>query len=186
MIRLISILLASAALAGCSQTKSGPTMAAYGTAFPPPAFFAFCENEPELCSTTRGEKVVELTPRLRAELEEVNRTVNRTVFQRNDTGGSADGDRWQVALTSGDCEDIAIAKKSALIKRGWPASALLLTVVRMPYRDDGHTLLTVRTSEGDIVLDSLNSRVSNWSETDYRYFARQSQEKNGEWVQIHT
>jgi predicted transglutaminase-like cysteine proteinase len=178
-------LLSVLALAGCSSVSStSSVMPTYGYAFPPAAFNDFCEIEPGLCASTSGEKVVELTDQRRAELERVNGEVNRSVAQRDDAPDGQRGDRWQVALTAGDCEDIAIRKKSELLKLGWSASSLLLTVARMPGTDTGHTVLTVRTSEGDLILDSLAPRIRPWSSTRYEYFARQSQEQHGQWEQI--
>jgi predicted transglutaminase-like cysteine proteinase len=87
-----------------------------------------------------------------------------------------------VPTTYGDCEDFAILKKHELLKRGWPASALLLTVAR--YRGQGHTVLTVRTNEGDLVLDNLTSSIKDWSRTPYNYFARQSQADGRRWELI--
>jgi predicted transglutaminase-like cysteine proteinase len=71
-----------------------------------------------------------------------------------------------------------------LLKRGWPASALLLTVVRARFSPEGHTVLTVRTSKGDLVLDSRSRRVKDWMRTPYRYYARQSQSATGKWDRI--
>lgn len=178
-------LFGAAALAGCSATgPTNPMMSTYGYAFPPPAFNDFCRIEPDLCASTSGDRVVTLTPGRRAELGRVNRTVNRTVHQRDDAPDPDLGDRWQVALTAGDCEDLAIRKKSELLALGWSPSSLLLTVARMPGTDVGHTVLTARTSEGDLILDSLDSRVRPWSQTRYDYFARQSQDTHGQWDQV--
>ncbi|TIP90705.1 MAG: hypothetical protein E5X60_27240, partial [Mesorhizobium sp.] len=66
----------------------------------------------------------------------------------------------------------------------WPASALLLTVATLG--GAGHTVLTVRTSKGDLVLDNRTGAIRNWSRTSYRYFARQSQSENGKWTRIRT
>ena len=41
----------------------------------------------------------------------------------------------------------------AFAPRSWPALALLLTVTR--YRGQGHTVLPVRTSEGNMTLENL-------------------------------
>ena len=78
-----------------------------------------------------------------------------------------------LASNGGDCEDFAILKKRELVSMGWPSSALLLTVVRA--RGTGHTVLTIRTAEGDLILDNRTSRIKDWSRTPYRYFARQAQ-----------
>jgi predicted transglutaminase-like cysteine proteinase len=63
-----------------------------------------------------------------------------------------------------------------------PRSALLLTVARIG--SEGHTVLTVRTSEGDLVLDNLTSAIRDWSRTPYGCFARQSQSNGKRWERI--
>ncbi|TIL82527.1 MAG: hypothetical protein E5Y76_03650, partial [Mesorhizobium sp.] len=45
-------------------------------------------------------------------------------------------------------------------------------------------VLTVRTNQGDLVLDNRTGAIRNWSQTSYRYFARQSQSENGKWTRI--
>jgi predicted transglutaminase-like cysteine proteinase len=153
-----------------------------GNAYPPPAFKAFCAKEKSLCSTRGGSKVVELTSARKAELSKVNVSVNRRVAERSDTVTTGKPDDWRLPGKQGDCEDFAILKKSELLKRGWPASALLLTVARSG--GEGHTVLTVRTSEGDLVLDNKTSKIKDWSRTSYRYFARQSQSNGKTWERI--
>jgi predicted transglutaminase-like cysteine proteinase len=69
------------------------------------------------------------------------------------------------------------------MKRGWPSAALLLTVARMPMSHQGHVVLTVRTSEGDLILDNRSNTVKDWSKTSYRYYARQAQKASG-WDRI--
>jgi hypothetical protein len=125
---------------------------------------------------------MELTAAREAELEAVNASVNRRIREKSDLQTSGNADDWQLPSSQGDCEDFAILKKSELLKRGWPASVLLLTVARLG--DGGHTVLTVRTSKGDKVLDNRTNAIRNWSNTPYRYFARQSQFAAGKWVHI--
>ena len=129
-----------------------------------------------------NQKVVRLTSERRAELAEVNRTVNHRITERSDIQTTGRVDEWDLPKDQGDCEDFAILKKSELMKRGWPASAMLLTVVRS--HGEGHTALTVRTSEGDLVLDNMTSAIRDWSRTPYRYFARQSQSDGRSWERI--
>ena len=126
--------------------------------------------------------MVELTSARKAELMKVNSTVNGRIVQRSDVSTSGKADNWTLPGNQGDCEDFAILKKSELIKLGWPASALLLTVVLRG--GEGHTVLTVRTSAGDQVLDNLTSAIRDWSRTPYRYFARQSQSDGKTWERI--
>ena len=153
-----------------------------GPAFAPPAFSPFCSREPRLCGTSGRSKVVALTPKREAELQQVNRSVNSRIKEVSDMATVGKADDWRVPTTSGDCEDFAILKKKELMKRGWPASALLLTVVRN--RGEGHTVLTVRTSKGDLILDNLTSTVRDWSKTPYQYFARQALGSGKNWERI--
>jgi predicted transglutaminase-like cysteine proteinase len=67
--------------------------------------------------------------------------------------------------------------------KGWPAAALLITVVRQT-NGDGHAVLTVTSNRGDLVLDNLDPQVRLWSETSYRYLKRQSQYDTGLWVAV--
>lgn len=103
---------------------------------------------------------------------------------RSDLETSGEDDVWRLPSNERDCEDFAIGKKNELMKRGWPASSLLLTVARARFSNEGHTVLTVRTSQGDLILDNLTSTVKKWSDTDYRFFARQSQTKPGAWERL--
>jgi len=184
MARVAAVFVCTTILAAvCGQTSSaGTVMQVTGQAFPPPAFKSFCALERALCSTRGSKKVVELTSARRLELSEVNSAVNHRIAERSDVATSGKADDWTVPSKQGDCEDFAILKKSELIKRGWPASALLLTVARS--FGQGHTVLTVRTSEGDLVLDNRTSAVRDWSRTSYRYFARQSQSNGKTWERI--
>lgn len=157
-------------------------MTTRGYAFAPAAFYKFCASDPALCSTRGKVKVVELTPGRKAELASVNKSVNRRIRERSDTDATGRADVWGLPASEGDCEDFAILKKAELLKLGWPASALLLTVVTLG--GQGHTILTVRTDKGDLVMDNRASAVVDWSRTSYRYFARQSQSDSSKWMRI--
>jgi predicted transglutaminase-like cysteine proteinase len=176
--RYVALIAFSLSFACILAAQAGTTMETKGKVFAPPAFYSFCSREPGLCSTAGGKKVVALQPELSSELKLVNRSVNSRIKEVSDRKD----DDWRVPTISGDCEDIAILKKRELMRRGWPASALLLTVAR--YRGQGHTVLTVRTSEGDLVLDNLTNSVRDWSSTPYSYFARQAQGNGRRWERI--
>jgi predicted transglutaminase-like cysteine proteinase len=169
--------------AACSQTADiESVMDVRGYALPPPGFNMFCAEYVDLCSTAGTVSVMELTPGRRAELISVNSMVNSHIAERSDISTTGWGDVWTLPSTQGDCEDFAIMKKAKLIERGWPASVLLLTVGRL--KDRGHTVLTVRTSDGDLILDNRTSEIRNWSQTSLRYYARQSQSDGIEWKRI--
>jgi predicted transglutaminase-like cysteine proteinase len=186
MVRFSTLLAVAVVAVGWSQTvhpsHAGETMVTKGYAFPPPAARVFCLKYPGLCSTGGHIKSVTLTPARKIELDAVNRAVNRRITERSDAVTAGSADQWRLPTTQGDCEDIAILKKSELLKRGWPASTLLLTVATLG--GEGHTVLTVRTDKGDLILDNRSSSIRNWSRTSYHYFARQSQSADGKWVRI--
>ncbi|MEF2550219.1 transglutaminase-like cysteine peptidase [Aurantimonas sp. A2-1-M11] len=171
-----------------SKSPSGAArslMQTGGHAFAPPAFYEFCKREKRLCDSQSGAKIVDLTPSLERELKWVNLAVNRQIRQRDDREATGKDDDWRLPSSrEGDCEDFVILKKKELLERGWPASALLITVARQRRNNEGHTVLTVRTSEGDLILDNLTGSVKVWSATPYRYFARQSQRETGKWERI--
>ena len=124
-----------------------------------------------------------LTQERWAELAALNRDVNRRIEERSDLETTGMKDEWRLPRDGvGDCEDFAIMKKHELMKRGWPASSLLLTVARNG--QEGHAVLTVRTRQGGFVLDNRSSRVLDWTRTDYRYFARQSIGDGARWTRI--
>jgi predicted transglutaminase-like cysteine proteinase len=83
----------------------------------------------------------------------------------------------------GDCEDYVLAKRRALINLGWPASVLLITVVR-DKEGDGHAVLTVVTDRGDVILDNQENEILPWQDTGYRYVKRQSQGDPTLWVSL--
>jgi predicted transglutaminase-like cysteine proteinase len=170
------------AAASISSAAAGTTMEMTGAAYPPPAFKPFCAKEKSLCSTNGASKVLELTRARKAELAKVNASVNRRVAERSDLETTGKADDWRVPGAKGDCEDFAILKKRELVARGWPNSVLLLTVARSG--GEGHTVLTVRTNEGDLILDNRTSAIRDWSRTPYRYFARQSQSNGKNWERI--
>jgi predicted transglutaminase-like cysteine proteinase len=93
------------------------------------------------------------------------------------------GEFWTYPPGYGDCEDIALAKRKALIEGGWDAGALLMAVVR-ERNGNGHAVLMVRTDRGDLILDNQDGYVRLWSDTPYHFIKRQSQTNAGDWVAI--
>jgi predicted transglutaminase-like cysteine proteinase len=129
----------------------------------------FCHKYPGECAASNGPARIELTLEKRQELERVNREVNSQIRPKNDNGD----DVWTLAPRSGDCEDYAITKRHVLIKRGWPASALLLAE-GFTASGEGHLALVVRTSKGDIVLDNVTDTVLGWNQAGLRWQKIQS------------
>lgn len=155
--------------------SAGPAfMRVYGTSPPPFGFVQFCERVPTECvAAGRNEPRFEATPERLSELDEINRKVNADVIPATDLEIYGINEHWALPGQRGDCEDYALLKRQMLMKRGWPSSALLLTVVR-DERGDGHAVLTARTAQGDLILDNKISEIRPWHQTGYRYVMRQS------------
>ena len=152
----------------------------------PIGHYEFCRSHSAECSVkNRRDPRVRLTPAKWNELVAVNAEVNRQITAATDETVYGRPEVWAYPdkIGEGDCEDLALLKRRDLIKQGWPAGALLITVVRQQ-NGDGHAVLTVLTDRGDLVLDNLNPRVLVWNATNYEYVKRQSEYDSGQWVSI--
>jgi predicted transglutaminase-like cysteine proteinase len=154
-----------------------PTFAAS----PPAAFHSFCARHPGQCARVGRIGPVAMTAERWKQLRDVNAAVNRAIRSKPEPVH----DRWDVLPNggAGDCEDYVLTKRAKLIKLGWPSSALLVTVVRLR-SGEGHAVLTVRTTDGDYVLDNLRGSIRRPHETGYRYFTRQSPANPRAWDAI--
>jgi predicted transglutaminase-like cysteine proteinase len=145
----------------------------------------------EFCKTRRSEcgaykKVVEVEELSEArwrKLVAINDRFNRDIVPVSDKDLYQVDELWTYPDGYGDCEDIALAKRRALIADGWDASALLMAVVRQE-NGQGHAVLMVRTDRGDLVLDNQDGMVKLWADTPYKFLKRQSQADAGQWVDI--
>jgi len=190
MTKTRTIILAFAALAGlaCAMTQANaaePFMLVGGRTTQPVGHYDFCRRLPEECNQKTGRHApLELTRKLWAAMVEINDAVNTEVKPLTDVENYGQEEYWAYPDNGfGDCEDYALEKRRRLMALGVPAGDLLMTVVRQP-NGDGHAVLTVRTSQGEYVLDNLESRVALWSETEYTFLKRQSDRNSGIWVQI--
>lgn len=130
-----------------------------------------------------SEEAPELTRERWKDLVEVNSYSNTTIAPVTDMEGFGVEELWTYPTSIGDCEDYVLMKRHMLMKRGWPASALLITVVLQP-NGEGHAVLTVRTDRADYVLDNLSNKIKPWNETEYTYLKRQSIKHSGHWTKI--
>ena len=116
-------------------------------------------------------------------VREINSSVNLSVMPKTDLDLFGREEVWTYPDIAGDCEDYVLLKRQMLIERGFSAADLLITVVRKP-DGEGHAVLTLRTSDGDFVLDNLNETIQPWRDTPYRYLKRQASNNSGRWVTI--
>ncbi|QXT35527.1 transglutaminase-like cysteine peptidase [Sphingomonas sanguinis] len=106
----------------------------------------------------------------------VNIRANRHIAQRTDREIYGEDEHWQAAGigagAAGDCEDIALEKRDELLAAGLSPSQLLLATAFV--RNVGlHTVLIVRLSDGDFVLDSLVPSISRWDKVRYAWLRMQ-------------
>lgn len=161
-----------------------PFMRVYGTVQPPYGYVRFCEAKPEECRAFGGEdRRFHPSPARLSELDEINRDINRAIQPATDEEIYGMSEYWTLPSRRGDCEDYALLKRKILMQRGWPASALLLTVVR-DEKGDGHAVLTARTAHGDFLLDNKVDDVKLWNTSNYTYVMRQSYLNPRVWVSL--
>lgn len=165
-------------------SKSTVFMRVYGPAQPPYGFVRFCDTRPESClASPLQDNRFQPTAENLSELDEVNRAVNRAIQPATDAEVYGVSEFWTLPTDKGDCEDYALLKQKTLLARGWPSSALLLTVVR-DEKGEGHAVLTARTAQGDYVLDNKVDDVRVWNRTAYDYMMRQSYIDPRVWVSL--
>ncbi len=165
-------------------TRAPEFMRVYGSSQPPYGFVAFCERSPQECVVTSPEDArYQATPQSLSELDEVNRSVNHEIEPATDMEVYGVAEYWTLPTTRGDCEDYALLKRHRLIARGWPSGVLLMTVVR-DEKNEGHAVLTARTTQGDFILDNKIDVVRLWNQTPYHYVMRQSYMDPKVWVSL--
>ncbi|MEO5806771.1 transglutaminase-like cysteine peptidase [Devosia sp.] len=159
------------------QTASKPTSIPVGAA-------EFCKSHATEClPNAHVVELMELTPARWTQLLTINANTNSAIVPVTDQDLYHVAEFWTYPNGYGDCEDIALAKRRDLINAGWPASTLLMTVVRQT-NGDGHAVLLVRTDRGDLVLDNQEGAINVWNATPYQYIKRQSQANPGQWVDM--
>lgn len=165
-------------------SNTSPFMRVYGQVQPPYGYVRFCEAKPSECKD-RGsrQRRFKPSPAQLSELDAINREINRAIHPATDEEIYGMSEYWTLPGRRGDCEDYALLKRKILLSRGWPASALLLTVVR-DEKGEGHAVLTARTAHGDFLLDNKVDDVKLWHQTGYTYVMRQSFLNPRVWVSL--
>lgn len=180
------LVIAMAALAiFTASVKAEPRTMPVGTRTSQPiGHYEFCQREPQECQQkTRRPAPLQLTRKMQSTLIAINDAVNSSIIARTDMEIWGKEEVWSYPSEVGDCEDYVLEKRRRLMASGISPSNLLITVVRQP-NGDGHAVLTVRTSQGDLILDNLETEVKQWYKTPYSYLKRQSERNSGIWVSI--
>lgn len=159
-------------------------MTVTGRTTQPIGHYEYCKVYKSDCAIhSTDTRPVQLTRARWNEMVQVNDEANRKVQPVTDQEFYHVEEYWTYPDRFGDCEDYVLLKRKMLMQLGWPASVLLVTVVRQA-NGDGHAVLTVRTDRADYVLDNLESRILEWNEAGYHYLKRQSASNSGAWEGI--
>ena len=175
-IALIAVLAALSATAVAQRSLDrAQYMRVHGRALPPFGYVQFCQRNSGECAPAERASLArfDASPAHLSELDRVNRVINASVSPATDLELYGREEFWTFPVGKGDCEDYVVLKRRILMNHGWPASSLLITVVR-DEAGDGHAVLTARTRQGDFVLDNKVDDVRLWNQTPYRYLMRQS------------
>jgi predicted transglutaminase-like cysteine proteinase len=159
-------------------------LVAKGTTKTPIGARQFCLAWPAECQRidTASERVA-LTEALKRDLVEINGRFNTQVVAITDEAYYQKREFWTYPEGFGDCEDFALAKRRALMERGWPASVLRMALVRQS-NGEAHAVLVAVTDAGDFVLDNLVGDVLDWEETNYKFVKMQTAQTMSEWVDV--
>ncbi len=185
MVAALCAMLAAPAFAASPVDFSNPAFAQVaGRTSVPVGHSEFCRLNPGECPAyPTVVDVMELTEEHWAQLVAINNEFNSSIVPVSDQDYYQMAEYWTYPAGYGDCEDIALAKRRALIEHGWDPSTLLMAVVRET-NGNGHAVLMARTDRGDMVLDNQDGTIRVWGDTPYHFLKRQSQANAAEWVDI--
>jgi predicted transglutaminase-like cysteine proteinase len=113
------------------------------------------------------------------QLEQVQLKVDGKVAYQTDQQHFGAAELWEPAGKTGDCEDMALAKRQRLVALGWPADDLRIAVA-IDEKGELHAVLTVdvvstKGAPATYVLDSRFLHVEPWkrlSEFGYTWVER--------------
>ena len=130
---------------------------------------------------------VRLTPSQYAILRRINGFVNRAIIPETDMDQYQVDDYWVAPGVQpgarGDCEDYALEKRRELIMQGFPAAAMSLAIVSLPF-EKTHAVLIVTTTDADFVLDNLSPMLRVWRDTHYPWLIRQGPKDDLDWFSV--
>lgn len=149
--------LLAASMFGAAEVSANTGSGSVAT---PIAMKFFCRSNPGEC-VGGGRSQVTMTDELAALLQTVTRRVNNSISYTSERV-----DRWALNPSRGDCEDYVLSKRSALIRQGVSPGALRIAFTHTR-RGVPHAILVVKTSQGDYVLDNMNSRVLSLQASGY-------------------
>lgn len=141
----------------------------------PSADVAFCAGIPSECKDRESARSVILTSHRESQLNRVNRSVNEAA-----RSFAPATDVLKVGIALRDGEDIALAKRQKLISMGWSERALQVAVVRTRF-GEGRAVLVVKTSKGDLMLDSRTGSIRPWKASNLHLLEAQKGDRARAW-----
>ena len=180
----LAAVFASAGAAIPAPSASALSMQTGAITSQPIGHYEFCQtHRPECEIKTKSTVAPRVTDFGWSVIRQVNLAVNSEITPMTDMDLFGKDEVWAYPEGAGDCEDFVLLKRKRLMEKGFSPSDLLITVVRKP-DGEGHAVLTVRTAQGDFILDNLENDVKLWSKTPYRFLKRQASFNAGRWVTI--
>jgi predicted transglutaminase-like cysteine proteinase len=176
-----SLLAISLAAPAAAQSLAPPQAAERMLVNAPPGFNDSCRRYGWLCKNRAANAQPVEAARLLDLARSINRRVNFTVSQLSDPENYGAAEYWTLPTnSSGDCEDFVLQKYKLLLDAGVDSRDLSIAVV-LDRQGNNHAVLVLRHNSGDLVLDSLASRVLPWNRTGYRFLAMQSGGDKTQW-----
>jgi predicted transglutaminase-like cysteine proteinase len=174
---------------GAPLAPYGPGLMTDGAAIgaSPAPWIEFCRRNGPRSACGASPTRVAMTPARWAQLQDLQRRVTNGVIQRPDPIGL--GDRWQLLEPggAGDCEDIALTKRDALIDLGWPAGALRPAICYARGQPIGggemHLVLTVDTDTGTWVMGNLTDEIRSWRDSDCAVWVMRESGGGWRWIE---
>lgn len=141
----------------------------------------------EYCAASKGDcakrKAASNLPSVSlAKLRAVNRSVNKSIKPVSDKDLYGTREKWVKGARAGDCEDYALTKRARLSALGVSKANLLLAIGRSA--GEAHTVLVVRTRDGDFVLNNLSDEVTPISRSTLGISKIQSPTDGSDWLRV--
>jgi predicted transglutaminase-like cysteine proteinase len=179
------LVLCAAALPARAGSLSGGNEAARTLVKPPPGFSESCGRYSWLCTNSNRPATVDASGNDDAGLigvaDAINRRVNHDITQMTDAENYGVEEYWTLPNNGrGDCEDLVLEKYKLLLDAGVDSHRLSMAIVLDRHRDN-HLVLILRSGTGDLVLDSLESAILPWNQTEYTFLAMQALDDKSEW-----
>ena len=175
------MLAASLAAPAAAQTLAPAQPTERRLIKPPPGFTESCERYRWLCENQTAGAALAINIDVLEIAQVINRRVNFVIASETDAENYGVSEYWTLPTNGkGDCEDFVLEKFKLLLGAGLDRRDLSMAIV-LDQAGENHVVLVLRHSSGDLVLDSLSSRILLWDQTGYIFLAMQSGANKTEW-----